>query len=139
MPTIADQGVEQTVVSTFVEKSYRMRLLGMIGSPRTRSKMVRELVDLRRFDNRFVFPIPHGFQASREINKLLRDRGAPAECYIISENTDWDATHRPLAEAISLVVGAGWTSLIVCRPDRLLYYEGEALRARYVLAAPGRS
>jgi hypothetical protein len=136
MQKLADQGAEQTVVSTFVEKSYRTRLLDMIGNQRARPKLVRELLDLRRLDTRFVSPIPHGSQSSREIHRLLRDRGAPTDCYIISENTDWDATHRSLTDAISLVVGAGWTSLIVCRPGSLLYYEGEALGARFLVAIP---
>jgi hypothetical protein len=131
----SDQSAERAIVTTFVEKSYRARLLGMIDSPRARRKLTRELIDLRRLDARFVVPIPPNLQTFAGIQDLLRKHGAPAECYVISEKTDWDTAHLPLVQALHLTIGSGWATLVVCRPESLVYYEGEAPNLRVILAA----
>jgi hypothetical protein len=130
----SDQAVERTLVATFIEKSYRERLLGMIGKPRARPKLRRELLDAARFDTRFIVPIPPYVHTDAAILDLLRQRGAPPECYMVSERGRWDGSRLSLPEALGLVIGSGWRTLVACRPESLVYYEGEALKARIVLA-----
>ena len=43
-----------------------------------------------------------------------------------------------LRAALDLVVGGGWKTLVRCDPERLLYFEGEALGLRAILAAGPR-
>jgi len=133
------QSVERTIVSTFVEKARRERLLALVEKPRARDKLRRELLDLSRMDVRLVALVPRGAQTSAGIRTLLAKAGAPAHCYIVSENPDWDASRMPLAEALDLVVGAGWVTLVCCRPEGLLYFEGEAPGLRAILSAPSSS
>jgi hypothetical protein len=132
---VSDQEVERRLVDTFIEKSYRERLRGMIGKPRLRPKLTRELLDVARFDARFVVPIPPHMQTDAAILELLRQRGAPPECHMVSEKGAWDASRVSLPEALGLVIGRGFRTLVACRPESLVYYEGEAMNERIVLAA----
>ena len=131
----SDQEVERCLVRAFIEKSYRERLLGMIGKPRARPKLRRELLDVARFDARCIVPIPSYMHTDAAILELLRQRGAPPECYMVSEKGGWDASRLPLPTALGLVIGSGWRTLVACRPESLVYYEGEALKSRIILAA----
>jgi hypothetical protein len=88
------------------------------------------------FDPRRVSPIAHGQQGASYIERLLRSRGAPSICHIMSENVDLDGRDLPLAEALGEIVGWGAPSLLSCLPGRLAYYGGEELNERYLLERP---
>jgi hypothetical protein len=129
--------LERTIVSTFVRKEYQPRALAFVGNPRKREKLLHELTDLRRLDGRFFTHVPSSLQTSAGIYDLLAKAHAPADCYLISENRDWDGTRRPLAQALALVIGQGFATLLACRPDSLAYYEGEAPSLRVILSTGG--
>src|SRR5258708_34624887 len=128
-----DSETERVIGSTFGGKAGQARLLDFIAKPGVRVKLRRELLDLRRMNPRLVAEVPLGSQTSAGIRGLLARSQAPEDCYLISENADWDGARMALNEALDLVVGAGWSTLVSCRPDRLLYYEGER-RSRAILS-----
>jgi hypothetical protein len=128
------EATERLIIGSFVPHDRRDRLLGFIGNPRARDKVRRELLDLRRLEQQFVVPIPPVSQTSAEIRRLLEQAGAPARCYVISENPDWDALWMPLADALDSAVGSGWSTLVSCRPDALLFHEGEIAAQRAILS-----
>src|SRR5947207_181397 len=70
-----------------------------------------------------------------KIEKLLRVKGAPAACWLVSERSGWDGGQLPLADALEAVVGAGFGTVISCIPGRLGYFEGELPRSRRTAAS----
>ena len=124
-------------MSTFVREEYQARALAFVGNPRKRGKLLHELTDLRRLDDRLFAHVPPSLQTSAKIYELLAKARAPSDCYLISEKRDWDGTRKPLAQAVSLIVGQGFVTLLVCRPDGLAYYEGEAPNLRVILSTAG--
>jgi hypothetical protein len=67
------------------------------------------------------------------IENLLRLKGAPEQCYLLTENAKLDGRHMRLDEALPLIVGSGFGALISCIPAQLAYFEGEEAMDRYIL------
>jgi hypothetical protein len=85
------------------------------------------------FDRQAVVVIPADSQTASKIEKLLRIRGAPAACWLVSQRSDWDGRQMPLANALKAVVGAGFGTVISCIAGRLGYFEGEGPSDRHLL------
>lgn len=78
----------------------------------------------------FKKSIPPKDQNIEGICALLKARGAPDLCRVISEI---DGRDMPLREALEATVGYGMGTLISCVPGRLGYFEGEGKNARFLL------
>jgi hypothetical protein len=74
---------------------------------------------------RFVRPIVPSKQRASDIAILLRERGAPATCALLSADTDLNGRHMPLDEALRVVVGWCPGTFVSCVPGRLAYFEDE--------------
>lgn len=77
-----------------------------------------------------IAPSQHG---AGSIEQLLTGLGAPTTCYLISENGEWDGKTMNLGEALRLVVGYSYGTLISCKPGVLGYFEGEGPGERFIL------
>jgi hypothetical protein len=128
--------IERSLIAAFVAKDRQERLLNLVGRRGAREKFRRELLDLSRMESRFVRRIAATDQNTGAIHQLLIKAGAPADCHVVSENPDWDEGRMPLKQALDRVVGAQFATLVVCRPESLLYYEGEAVGSRAILSRP---
>ena len=73
-------------------------------------------------------------QSSAEsIEDILRHKGAPDICYVMSGNPDIDAREMPLTEALPKTIGMDTGTLVSCIPGKLAYFEMEAFDGRYIL------
>ena len=82
-------------------------------------------------------PIPKGKQAVDQIDELLKQKGAPRKCYVLSEISSIDGTFMALEEALCEIVGAGLASVVSCLPGVLGFYEGEVIGERWLLERRG--
>ena len=105
----------------------------LLSKPKRRKDVLDTLAHFSDLDPRYQVPIPSSQQSAHAIEGLLRKRGAPAECYLISEAGALDGRLLPLTEALSLIVGHGMGTLMSCVPGRLGYFEGETPGDRWLL------
>jgi hypothetical protein len=124
---------EEPLVRAFVVRPKQERMIDLLAKPKRRRDVLLTLAHFHDLDPRFAVRVPDAQQSRSEILKLLRARGAPADCYIISEKSDLDGHTLPLDAALDAVVGRGMGTLLSCLPGRLGYFEGEASGQRYVL------
>jgi hypothetical protein len=124
---------EVAFVNSFVVPERRARVLELLSRPKSRQKQLDRLNHTPDLDPRFCAQIASGHQSNSEIERLLRDHGAPDEVYVFSSYPKFDRWCAPLNSAISKVVGFGFGSIISCLPGQLAYYEGESPRQRYIL------
>jgi hypothetical protein len=124
---------EERLIRAFVVRSKQERLIELLAKPKRRRDILMTLLHFHDLDPRFAVHVPSAQQSSSEILKLLRARGAPADCYIVSEKRDLDGQTLALEEALDAVVGRGMGTLLSCIPGRLGYFEGEVPGRRYVL------
>jgi hypothetical protein len=91
--------------------------------------MLDRLNHCRDFDNRFLTPLP----SNTDVVALLRSRGAPATCYVLSCTEQIDEQDMELENAVSKAEQGGWGTIIGCIPGRLAYYYDECGERRMIL------
>ncbi len=128
---------EWALIRAFVLPRRRARYLQFLNYPRRREKSLRVLDHLQNLDARYAHQIPPDKQSATDIETLLRRKGAPSTCHVISASRDLDGREMPLLTVLTEVVGSGIGTLLSCIPGRLGYFESEEVGERYLLERPG--
>lgn len=124
------------LLRSFIIPERRKRYLGLLASQRGRAKLRRRLAHLHDLDARFARELPSHQHTPAAIAAVLQAKGAPADCWIISEDDRLDGRRLSLEEALAAIVGRGMGTLISCVPGRLGFYEGEEQGMRKILERP---
>jgi hypothetical protein len=64
-------------------------------------------------------------QRPANIESILRSKGAPEDCFTMSEIGSIDARILPLADALQKIVDYQMGTILCCIPGRLAYFENE--------------
>jgi len=136
---------EEAIIRAFIAPDRRERYLSRLSSPKTRQKfMAKHFHHMADLDERYAERLDPGmplveFERRGEahldkIYELLRSRGAPSRCYVMSASSDVDGQEVDLRAALEDVVG-GYNdgTFLSCIPGRLASFEGEGPNERYVL------
>lgn len=120
-------------ISAFLVPARAARFKTMIGSESGRKKIRARLPHhAHDFDPRYARKLPSSL-SRHDIEKLLRDTGAPTSCYVLSEDADIDGRILGLREALGGVVSAYDAGLISCIPGRLGLFSDEAPGGQWLL------
>lgn len=119
---------EIAFINAFVLKDRHERLRSLVINPRRRKQFVQELAHFRWLDQRRIRTLAASAQNPEDIAKLLRQKGAPDVCLVVSEDCDLDRKQLPLLAALEEIVGCGMGTFISCVPGKLAYFEGEDQR-----------
>jgi hypothetical protein len=77
--------------------------------------------------------IPANQQTVQVIEWLLKSKGAPHVCHVMSSDPELDNREMPLSEALLETVGMDAGTLISCIAGQLAYFELEGFDGRYIL------
>ncbi len=124
---------EEALIRAFVREKRQSRLLALLRSSKGRAKLRAGLAHFPDLDPRFAQQVPPAQQEPRALEILLRGRGAPDVCHLVSESAELDGREMPLRSALEATVGQGFGAFISCVPGRLAYFEAEEPGERYVL------
>ena len=113
---------EQPFAATFVIAEKRARYLTLLASKRGRKKILAGFHHCRDLDPRFAQHIPNDEQSAHSIEELLKRKGAPKTCYVMSEDTSLDGKEMDLRVALSEIVGLDAGALVSCVPGKLAYF-----------------
>ena len=88
-------------------------------------RMIVEGMVIKRKRERALFELSHPQKRGPEdAYPLLKERGAPEDCYILSLYKDMDGTFVPLRQAMTWE-GILYADFISCIPGQLAYWHGE--------------
>jgi len=124
---------ESTLIASFVAPAQRSRLRSLLRLPRRRHQALAQLAHFQSLDPRWLVPIVSSDQHPERIEAILRSKGAPEFCYVVSENASLDGQELKLHGVIRQIVGYGMGTLVSCLPSRLAYFEGEGPSDRCIL------
>src|ERR1700730_4152473 len=129
---------EQELVRAFIIGSKRNRLIFLLGhkEKKRRKVVLNSLNHFRDLDLRLAQQVPPAMQSAKAIGQLLQQKGAPPDCYVISDDWSIDGRFMPLKEALTTVVSQGLGTLLSCIPGKLGYFEGEDTGERFILEKP---
>jgi len=117
----------------FIIPEKRDRYLSLIGSVKGRKKVLAGFHHIRDLDERYAKLIASNQQSADSIYRVLKQKGAPDVCYIMSDDSDIDQKEMTLREAISKVNGSNFGTLVSCIAGKLAYFETEEMSGRYIL------
>jgi hypothetical protein len=130
-----DPEIEEKVLRAFIVPGKRERYVSRLALPKARQKFMNShLFHMRDLDPRFSVRIDPADQHAAKIYAMLRERGAPSTCYVISGSSERDGTEADLREALEEMVGTYDGTFLSCVHGRLAYFEGEEPNERYILA-----
>lgn len=124
---------EEMFVRSFVVANKRARYLSLLNSERGREKILAGFHHCRDLDSHYAQRIPHNQQSAQSIEALLKSKGAPKTCYVMSEDMTLDGREMELNAALSKIVGMDAGALVSCIAGKLAYFEMEGLSERYLL------
>jgi len=127
--------IEQQFVEAFITDDMKQRLMGFFRSRKARWKGLLELEHFHSgiIDARYAYPVSRSDSTVEGIVRLLRQRGAPSECYVFSNCKELDQQLMPLEQAIHEVHGIGIGTVVSLIPGRLAFYEGELYPNQFIL------
>ena len=131
MPTLNPH--EEQFARAFVVPEKRARYLSLLESHRGRKKLLNGLNHCQDLDPRFAKLIPSNEQSEQSSENLLRTKGAPDKCHVMSDNPDIDNREMALTDALSKTVAMDAGTLISCVLGKLAYLEMEGFDGRYIL------
>jgi len=126
------QDQEREIVRAFLTPEQRPRCLGLLSTAKGRKKFIARLTHSDPLDPRFAHLIDPQEQSIYSIEDQLRERGAPATCYVISEDPRLERRRMPLRGTLEATVGSGMATFLSCIVGRLAYFEGEEPGARHL-------
>ena len=130
MSTDRDVQAHEEALVEFVDPYFRRRFRASLAEPRLRRKLTRRFGHFDDLDGRYATRLKPRASAS-EVELLLRQKGAPRMCYVVSEHTELDGQWLTLSEALGLIVASGIGTFLSCQPGHLGFFEDED--AQYVL------
>jgi hypothetical protein len=128
--------IELQFVESFVTKDKLDRLRGFFKSTKARWKGLLELEHFHpgTLDARLAQDVPRSHATPEAIIQLLRQQGAPSECYVFSNCSEIDGRFMTLDEAIRQVHGIGIGTVVSCIHGRLAFFEGELFPDQHILS-----
>lgn len=120
---------EETFIRSFIVAHRRPRWLQLLASEKRRNEMLDRLNHCAEFDPRHV----RWLASNADVVGLLRSRGAPDTCRVLSYVSELDGREMPLEEVVDSLYEYGWGTVLICIPGRLAYYYDECGSRRALL------
>jgi hypothetical protein len=124
---------EEQFARALIVPKKRDRYLTLLETSRGRDKLLEGLNHCQDLDPRYAMLVPSNQQSEASIESLLRRKGAPDTCYVMSDNRDIDGHEMSLSDALIKTVGMDAGTFISCLPGKLGYLELEGFDGRYIL------
>lgn len=124
---------EEQFAKHFIVPEKRERYLSMLNSKKGRKKLLDGFYHLRDLEEKYSKEVPPNHQWAEDIYKMLKEKGSPDVCYVISTNKELDGRELSLVDVLDEIVGTCHDgTFISCIAGKLGYYEGESMGARYI-------
>ncbi len=124
---------EEQFARNFIIPEKRERYLSMLDSRKGRKKLIDGFYHLRDLEEKYATEVPPNEQWAENIYEMLKAKGSPNICYIISTDKEFDGKELPLTDVLGEIVGACNDGTFISRiAGKLGYYEGESIGARFI-------
>lgn len=124
---------EELFARNFIVAEKRERYLFMLESKKGRKKLIAGFYHLSDLEEKYATEVPPSQQWAKNIYGMLKVKGSPDVCYMISTNEKLDGKESPLIDVLEEIAGdCNDGTFVSCIAGKLGYYEGESVGARYI-------
>lgn len=122
---------EQELINSFFAPNRRERYRILLRDPDRRGEALNRLNHLavRDLDPRYATEL----SKKADVLALLKSKGAPDECYIVSDIPEIDGCTMRLGDALRAADRGVWGTIISCITGKLAYYQDEWAESRVLL------
>ena len=121
-PPTPPPDIEERVFRAFVRPERVERYVALLKKNRPNRRL--DLSHFTDLDGRWMYFLDREEDNPRALYTLLRELGAPARCYVM-----WgDGEYQELCGALNAIHAHGIGAIVSCLPDNLAYYDGEDWR-----------
>jgi len=120
---------ERALVEAFIVPSKRERYRTLLANAKRRSRILNGLNHCEDLDPRYATTLA----STADVVGLLRSKGAPERCHLVSDIPALDGREMPLDDAVSETEAGMFGTLIGCIPGKLAYYHDEGGGRRLLL------
>ncbi len=118
-----DREIEDVIIKSFFTKLKAARAPYALSAEKKRRSFIWDF-SLETFKQDKCFLIKQSVSSSETIYEILKEKGAPDSCYVISIDSETDGKIMNLSKALLQEVGFG-PVLISCIHGKLAYFEAE--------------
>jgi len=120
------------IIKPFMDKKYIERFDNLIESKKGREKIIKEFA--HKFVEKFKKIYMNNVKGNaNDIFNVLKSKDADESCYVISEKYEIDGKTLLLKDVLAEVVGYDMGTFILCKSNKLAYYEGEDSNEQWIL------
>jgi hypothetical protein len=119
---------ERQLIRAFILPQRQDRYLEMLAKPKRRRDFTDTLAHFKHLEIRYAVQIPGPQRLASGILELLKSKGAPETCYVLSEDSELDGKEILLTDALASIVGRGMGTFLSCILGKLGYFEDEDQR-----------
>ncbi len=125
---------EDAVIRKFFVHSRRLPFIrGLSGTAKSRTQAMSQICHFYDWVPGTAHEIPASDRHPDAVYQLLRAKGAPLLCHVMSEG-DLDGRDMDLREAlVESFAHASYCTILSCIPGRLAFYQDEYPEERYIL------
>jgi hypothetical protein len=123
---------EEKFVEVFVRKAKRDRSREQLASSKHRRKFTASFGHSADLTTEPAQQIDPKLQSPAGIHSILTRKGAPCDCYLISEDAELDRKLMDLQTALEEIIGYGNGTFVSCIPGKLGYFESAEPGVRYI-------
>ena len=132
-----DKSIEELVINTFILKRRRERARFELFNEKKREHFLWHMHNEASFESNYMERIKESVSSPRIVYDILKKRGAPDNCYVMSLFSPYDGQIITLEQGLAEVVFNGH-GLISCIHGSLAYFEeevpaGSGTPARFLL------
>lgn len=124
---------EEQSARPFIVPAKQDRYLSLLESPKGMLKLAHGLGHCDDLDMRHAKLVPVGRQNVDALEKVLKQKGSPDVCHVMSSHPRIDEQDMPLRKALEEAAGQTTGTLISCVPGKLAYFEFEDAGELYIL------
>ncbi|HEY3330254.1 MAG TPA: hypothetical protein VGK19_09560 [Capsulimonadaceae bacterium] len=116
---------EKAFVNAFIARDKRDRYTQLLSNPKRRKDILRCLYHTLDLLPESITTISKSDKSVETIVRLLKDKGAKNECYVISPNGELDQRILPLREMLVKLIRDDDVAILLCIPGHLAFYKAE--------------
>jgi len=131
-----DPKLEAEIITRFVKRERRARLLEFTSKPDRRDQLLQEFNSPGIFDQRFISGVSGSQRSAENLPSLFKQRGMGGRVYVISEHHEWDTQKFQMSYIVGECLGMCFDTLGYCWKSKTAFFEWHHSGDTYFLSKP---
>jgi len=126
--------LEAEIITRFVKRERRARLLEFASKPDRRDQLLQEINSPGIFDQRFISGVSGSQRSADNLPSVFKKNGMGGRVYVMSEHHEWDAQKFQMSYIIGECLSMCFDTLGYCWKSKTAFFEWHHSGETYFLS-----